>query len=90
MLANHSHLMISSFRETGLSLKIDGTEDHTLDFGDHEPFGPMIPSEDEMGRDSEDEMGGSDSDTESEEPLPRPHPVPRDESEDVESKRSEA
>ena len=82
LLANHSHLMISSFRETGLSLKIDGTEDHTLDFGDHEPFGPMIPSEDEMG--------GSDSDTESEEPLPRPQPVPRDESEDVESKRSEA
>ena len=34
---NHSHLMIQSFRKTGLSLKIDGTEDITLDFGDHDP-----------------------------------------------------
>ena len=42
LLENHSHLMISSFRETSLSLKLDGTEDPTLDFGgDHEPFGPM-------------------------------------------------
>ena len=75
--------MISSFRETSLSLKLDGTEDPTLDFGgDHEPFGPMIPSEDEMV--------GSDSETESEEPLPpRAQSAPRDASEDAESKRSE-
>ena len=61
VLLNHSHLMIQSFRKTGLSLKIDGTEDITLDFGDHDPLGPMIPSEEEPME--------SGSETESEPPL---------------------
>ena len=67
LLDNHQHLMIQAFRRTGLSLKLDGSEDHTLDFdGDHEPFAPMVPSGDEDSDSETESEKRNDSDTETE------------------------
>ena len=65
-------------------MRLDGSEDDKLHFGDHEPLGPMIESADEM-------ESGSDSETEPEPPLrPLRREASDSEREDEESKRAEA
>ena len=83
MVTNQQHLIRESFRQTGLSMRLDGSEDDKLHFGDHEPLGPMIESADEM-------ESGSDSETEPEPPLRPRREASDSEREDEESKRAEA